>query len=492
MKPSKYLEEISKELIETVVKGNNGTGTRIVAILETGDYNQTKFDLMREDEDFSYNKLIGIFPSIHVGYDGYGLIDTKKIKLGDYRPSRDGDTFVLHRLIHDYPTSRESYIAAKCGKRSSVYDEVIIELDSHFVRRLYELKNQGVDITHHINKYIVGSLKELKEKAVPLMGEVAKNIMASGHNIIEIWDSPAHYMLDGATIQMEHYGHNAEKAATKSNVQFSASGYPVLLKAAIDLYFIWYVDNLVVKGNVTDGKFVDRLLEHLRLAYERDPFEAFMYVSGVVDNNTSIRTATGYIDTILKRIKYFGSGAALNSQIPPTFRYSPIFNPSKIFKAIENDQGGVVDRINDECSNRELIAESARVDFFDIDSVIHIMALGRLKGNMMIAESVNLNYNSIPQRDREVLREASRQAHQCKVEFEFMRDKYSKREAIEKAYDTLDFIDKKRRKMTNESAINEMNSIEYALNEIIRIASEKDVKAARNEIVVKYPKGYEG
>ncbi|MGL6131596.1 MAG: hypothetical protein ACRCZ9_08300 [Fusobacteriaceae bacterium] len=482
MKPSKYLDDIAKELIECLSKSLKDV--QITAIIETGNFDDAKFDMMRDEEDFSYNKLVGVFPSVHIGYDGYGLINIKKTTMGNYSPQNsNGNTtsFILHDIIHSLPTGRDMIM----NKGNTIYNNVVVELDTHFVRRLSELKNDGVDITYHVKKYIVDSIVEINTRGVHLMAEVAKNILADGLNIIEIWDNPATYMMDGAVFQFNRTLDN-EKNAFSQNVKFESSGYSTLVKAAIDLFFIWYIDNLVVKGNVSDSKFTEKVVQHLRLAYEKDQFDAFMHISNYVYHETTNRIASGYIDTILERIKYFGSGASLNSQIPPNFKYLPIFNPKKVFDTINGEVTGISDCCTD------LHSEALNVDFFDIDKVVHIMALGCVKKDILMAESINRNYQSIPSRDREVLRESSRQSHQCKVEFEFMRDKYSKREAIEKAYDTLDFIDSKRSRMTNDVAINEMNQIEYSLREIIRIASEKDVKAARSEIVVKYPSGYEG
>ncbi|MFW6001975.1 MAG: hypothetical protein ACOCQD_01400 [archaeon] len=458
---SERLNNIKRDLEKVTKKAEEDLEIEICMIFETGSINDDDEKRVREFLNESYGtythkprKYISIYPLTD---SVFGFL-----KETDYyiTNTREGFTHMLHDMM-----GTTGYREDTCG---NVYKRVIVELDSNYIERLSDLKNHGSEITFHLERDILTALSDIKDDYAELSEKILNNLMA---NTVVTKD-----YLNGRSFVSPNNYEGAGKYGDLNNRNFTF--YNEKFLKLLDLTIVWYINYKIVKQNVLEKDIFCKIDNILRVMDRVRGFDKSYYFKMLLSGDVDIKKDS-LMDVMFNSV--YLETLNNNPYEKKNIKYKPMY-PRKKDKSILHADGTSSNESN-------LISEAPLVSF-EIDSSDMIKFIGEcvlLDQDTLIAESI---FDIFKKADSKKIIELAREVDQIAVEFEFMYDQYSKSDAMHRAYDCLDRVDKQIRTANSDDLQKALTGIRAKLLDIIKENRNRDIRKQRMTINIEYPKGY--
>lgn len=458
---SEKLNNIKSDLEKVAKKAKEDLDIDICMVFETGKLNSEDENRVREFINESYEvythkprKYISVYPL----NNNIMMILTNSVYNVSY--SNGGFTEIIDNMM----STTEYSANTRCG----LYDRVIIEIDTNYVNRLSDLKNHGTEITFHLERDILTSLSDIKDDYGELSEKILNNLMS---NIV----ATKEYMSGRNYVSSNNYeGDGKVNDLNNKNFTFYNNKFLKLL----DLTIMWYINYKIVKQNVLEKDIFYRIDKLLRIMDRVRGFNKSYYFKMMFSGDIDIKEDS-LMDVMFNRI--YLENLNNNPYEKKDIKYKPMYLKRNDETILHSDGTS---------SNKNNLISEAPLISFDVDSsdVIKFISECAILGqDTLISESI---FDVFKKSDTKKIIELAREVDQIAVEFEFMYDQYSKSDAMHRAYDCLDRIDKQMRKADTEDLQKALSGIRSKLLDIIKENRNKNIKKQRMSINIEYPKGY--
>lgn len=470
MKISRRLKNIQPELDVINEKASNELGIDIVSVVETGresSEHEKKVQNFIGTEDNSYDhrprRYIGIYPNITaLNTVLFNKENGSQYEFTSISVLIDDMLNTVNKKFNEYPTFNNE----------DPYSNVLLELDTNYVRRLSALKNEGTDVLFHLKRDILTALQDIQDDYMSLAKKVTDNIMVKSYSVENL-------------IKKDKYDNTPYgPGESKQDIVVSDKKmiHTKIFLMMLDLTLAWYINYKIVQQRVYENDFFNMIADiYERFSYVRRRKMAFyfkiMVTSGVTEDDK-------LIDIIIKKLssRLYDNSAYETIEL----KYTPIY-----FQTDDNNE--LVSSGGQKPSKSNLYNE-CRNDFvsFGLDTpdvIRYISECYQIGSETLIQEGV---LDKFIGSDADRIIELAREIDQVQTEFDFMYDKYSKADALNRAYDCLKKIDKAKRRARNRKDKETLDELRTELLDIIKKQRERDIKKERMTININYPEGYEG
>jgi hypothetical protein len=241
---------------------------------------------------------------------------------------------------------------------------------------------------------------------------------------------------------------------------------------------MWYINHKIVQQNVSDKDIFYHIDKILRIMDRVRGFNKVYYFKTLLSGDIDIKKDS-VMDVLFNRV--YLDVLDNNPYERKNLKYKPMY--------LNSDSKSILHSDGTSSDESSLISEASLVSF-DVDSNDMVQFIGEcaiLEKENLIAESI---FDMFKKSDSKKIIELAREVDQIAVEFEFMYDQYSKSDAMHRAYDCLDRIDKKMNKADTDEMHDALDGIRSKLLEIIKKNRNRNIKKQRMTINIDYPKGY--
>lgn len=464
MKTSEKLLNIKPELEKIKKIALEELGVDIMLVFESGELKsdeerRVNSFLIEASQTYTHKprKYISIYPTLNFIMH---LIKNNDENLVFYHD--DYITDVINDMINISDNDINSLIDGY-----NIYNRVIVELDTNYVSRLASLKNKNGNILFHLKRDILVAIEDIKNDYPVLAEKIVKNLVANTYTTKSL-------LIDNNcpfTVGNHLQKNKGLRKKTEFNIKF---------KILLDLTLIWYINYKIVQQNVCDFDIYENIDKVLTILDRVKRYDKVFYFKTLMSGDLKLKDNT-LIDYLIQRITL--SMFDNNAYEVPGLKYKPLFFPvDDNKKEMVQSDGGVKNTNN-------LISESKLIGF-DIDCFDTINFIGEcmlLDKTVLIQESI---FSKFKKRDSKKIIKFAREVDQIAVEFEFMYDQYSKSDAMNRAYDCLDRIDKAMSKADTNELHNTLNDIRSNLLDLIKKNRKRNIKKQRTTINIEYPEGY--
>lgn len=431
-----------------------------------------------EHEDCA-RRMVGIFLKKHIGWNDSDVKSRLKKPMGG-----DRDRFtesLVYSNAKNIMAGESTYISGK---------DHLLELDVNLVDYLAEKKSNGIDISYHVMQYI-------GERVIDYFTKVDDYLKVIMMNMCTNDDLPFIEYL-------HHAGHKSGFRADleiklTTNVHDDKTYQHMLINAMLDCFVIWLLDAKLVKGRVIDDtKITTTLRTMIRNITDMGSIDGLAYFITMGKDLMDTPNSDSFIRYVISKVMYLNSLNCVQSGKGPTLKYTPLFCINSLVSDFRKKNEHMYNEDAPEPdTSAECMAESIQsfkykntLDYSDPRSVVNFKALGRLANYKPLTEA--LKVNTISGSDLDIITEAARRVDQVNIEFEFMSTKYEKKDAIGKAYNTIEWMNKKKTKLRNRDAILRMDDLIQSCYQSISDARDHKTHGARTTIQVRYPNGFQG
>jgi hypothetical protein len=463
---SDRLNNIKDDLEQVKKKAKEDLGIDVVVVFETGvlkeeDEKRVRKFLNETYESYSHKprKYISIYP--------LNRNVSMLLKDSDYGApmTNNGLTQVLHDMAGANDYTRYGRHSGMCR---NLYEKVIVELDTNYVDRLSNLKNHGSEITFHLERDILTALSDIKDDYGELSQKILNNLMANISTTKE-------YIRGRNNVPDNNYvGQGNESDLTNKNYTYYNRDFLKIL----DLTIMWYINHKIVQQNVSDKDIFYHIDKILRIMDRVRGFNKVYYFKTLLSGDIDIKKDS-VMDVLFNRV--YLDVLDNNPYERKNLKYKPMY--------LNSDSKSILHSDGTSSDESSLISEASLVSF-DVDSNDMVQFIGEcviLEKENLIAESI---FDMFKKSDSKKIIELAREVDQIAVEFEFMYDQYSKSDAMHRAYDCLDRIDKKMNRADTDEMHDALDGIRSKLLEIIKKNRNRNIKKQRMTINIDYPKGY--
>ena len=494
MKVSERLENITPELKAIDQMAQENFGIKIKFVIETGK--ETKEHEKRvkdfiETQDGYYDhrprKYISIYPNIQSitqvllnkrsVWDSSGQLSENRNTVSeviDDMLRELGNGFLLEDKKNIPERDPDMKPRSRRRNKDSIYDSVLLELDTNYVKRMADLKNKGGEVLEKFKRDILTALEDIQNDYPALSKRVTNNILSNIFTIKNIGDN-------------FKYSNNIFGVGKSNNDDFVDENKMIHEKRfllVMDVALAWYINHKIVHQEVLNHdlfQFIDKY--YFGRGRIRD-INAAVFFKRMVEMD--IDTDDKLINILLRRLEmmvYDPSAYEIEE-----FKYKPVF-----FNDPRREEKPYLESDDSNKSSSDLYQESAAglVSFdYSIEDTLEFMA------DCIVADSSNLVAEGIldifKTSDTKRITKMAREVDQAQVEFEFMYDKYSKADAMHNAYDVLEDINKALDKVRDRKSKEALESMREQLLTTIKKYRDKNTKRERMTVNINYPPGYEG
>ncbi|MGL5312440.1 MAG: hypothetical protein ACRC92_04230 [Peptostreptococcaceae bacterium] len=445
-------------------------------IIECGNSSPERLATIEHEDEA--RKMVGIFLKKHIGWHNADIKSKLKKPIGGER-----DRFtesLIYTFSRDVSVGYSTHISGR---------DHILELDVNLVDYLSEKKTNGIDISYHVMKYI-------GERVIDYFTKVDDYLKVIIMNMCTNEDLPF----------IEYLYHSTHKQSASSdleiklttNIRDAKTYQSILVNAMLDCFIVWLMDAKLVKGKVIDDKKITTSLRTMiRNITDMGSIDGLAYFITMGKDLMETPNSDSFIRYVINKVMYLNSLNCVQSGKAPTLKYTPLFDVSSLVSDFRKRNEHVYNEDAAEPDTTECVAESIQsfkykntLDYSDPRSVVNFKALGKLTGYKPLTEALRMT--TITGNDLDIITEAARRVDQVNIEFEFMSTKYEKKDAIGKAYNTIEWMNKKKVKLRNRDAILRMDDLIESCYQSISTARDKNTHGARTTIQVKYPNGFQG
>jgi len=492
MKVSERLENITPELKAIDQMAQENFGIKIKFVIETGK--ETKKHEKRvkdfiETQDGYYDhrprKYISIYPNIqsitHVLLNKRDVWNT----MGQVKENKNTVSEVIDDMLRELgngflleeednlPKNR-SMRYKDCKKEGSIYNSVLLELDTNYVKRMSDLKNKGGEVLEKFKRDILTALEDIQTDYPALAKRVTNNILS---NIFTIKNIENNFKYKDNIF-------GVGKSNNSDGVDENKMIHEKRFLLVMDVALAWYINHKIVHQEVLNHdlfQFIDKY--YFGRGRIRD-INAAVFFKRMVEMD--IDTDDKLINILLRRLEmmiYDPSAFEIEE-----LKYKPVF-----FNDPRREEKPYLESEDSNKTSSDLYQESVAglVSFdYSVEDTLEFMA------DCIIADSSNLVAEGIldifKTSDTKRITKMAREVDQAQVEFEFMYDKYSKADAMHNAYDVLEDINKALDKVRDRKSKEALESMREQLLTTIKKYRDKNTKRERMTVNINYPPGYEG
>lgn len=367
----------------------------------------------------------------------------------------------------------------------NTFNKLAIIIDRSFIADMRDKHDNGIDITHMLDKVMYPLIEKYIDNARELAISTIKMINTD---------------MDIASILAANYGihYNSQPDRDKESpahgiASVHTPNYTALMSNIIDVMIMWYINEVIVNGNSVQpiADVIKRSLYNIGSFHSKD---SIGFMSDIANSMMATGIDTNVFNTLIHRIKNTLYSDIYNNDYKKyrSFSLSADFFAGIKMESQPSHSGGLYGESQLISSLHEL-GDITDVDFDTFMECCVTSTKHGARATELYTEGLFSRKPKKPSEIKKAIVEIKREIYQCEREFEFMNDDRSKELAIDRTVDLLTRIDDLEESIVNmDRYSNSLLTLRDEVEEVLDKGRSIDVRKRRSTLIIDYPNGYNG